>query len=215
MARSTPCVHEAQLVISVPGVAQQTITVGSPDWYRWLSHAAQRSFAFDSVLGPFTARKERKQQGGWYWVAYRQVQSKLYKTYLGKSEVLSLDRLLTAATTLGQRAQPLTQQQPTFRSTGSPLLATKFVRPPTRLNLLPRQRLFERLQEGLAKQLTLLCAPAWFGKTTLLCGWLAGLAERGVRVAWVSLDTQDNDPVRFWHYEIISKRLNERTGDTR
>ena len=59
MARTTPCVREAQLIIAVLPEDQRTITVGSPDWYRWLSHSAQRSFVFGSSLGTFTARLKR------------------------------------------------------------------------------------------------------------------------------------------------------------
>ena len=205
MARTTPCVREAQLVLSLATEDQHTITVGSTDWYRWLSHSAQRSFAFGSSLGTFTARKERKQKGGWYWVAYRQVQGTLYKFYLGKSENLSLDRLLLAAATLAQRAELRTQRRRAPQHIeATPLIATKLVLPPARLKLLPRQHLFARLEEGLTRPLTLLCAPAGFGKTTLLSGWLTTLAERGVRVAWVSLDAQDNDPVRFWSYVLTA-----------
>jgi LuxR family transcriptional regulator, maltose regulon positive regulatory protein len=205
MARTTPCVSDTHLVLSGPAEDRQTILVDSPNWYHWLNDDAHRSFAFANTLGKFTARKERKQQGGWYWVAYRQVQGTLYKTYLGKSEDLSLDRLLSAATMLDTRAQrPKARQRALRRARVGPLIATKFALPPIRPELLPRPRLFTHLQEGLKKQLTLLYAPPGFGKTTLLSAWLAVLAERGVRVAWVALDARDNDPVRFWSYLLTA-----------
>src|SRR5262245_28789312 len=77
------------------------------------------------------------------------------------------------------------------------LLATKLHIPRTRPGFLPRQRLLERLDDGGSRELTLVCAPAGFGKTTLLGDW----ARRSQQpVVWLSLDDGDNDPVRFWRY---------------
>jgi LuxR family maltose regulon positive regulatory protein len=77
------------------------------------------------------------------------------------------------------------------------LLATKLHVPRRRPGFLPRARLLERLAEGGACGLTLVCAPAGFGKSTLLADW----ARRSeTPVAWLSLDTGDNDPIRFWRY---------------
>jgi LuxR family maltose regulon positive regulatory protein len=58
-----------------------------------------------------------------------------------------------------------------------------------------------RLNEGLARRLTLLSAPPGFGKTTLLSEWLAPFKPRA---AWLVLDADDNDPVRFWAYFIAA-----------
>jgi LuxR family maltose regulon positive regulatory protein len=100
-----------------------------------------------------------------------------------------------------------------------PLLATKLSVPPVRTGWVRRDRLFARLDDCLEYRLTLISAPAGFGKTTLLCAWvarrLAGLAEdqgqRGDRplaslpqVAWLSLDQADNDPPRFWSYVLAA-----------
>jgi LuxR family maltose regulon positive regulatory protein len=74
------------------------------------------------------------------------------------------------------------------------LLATKLHLPRPRDGFLPRQRLLERLAEGAARELTLVCAPAGFGKTSLLSDW----ARRGQRpVAWLSLDGGDNEGPRW------------------
>ena len=83
----------------------------------------------------------------------------------------------------------------------TPLLRTKLYIPPPRPGLVPRPRLVERLDEGLRRglQLTLISAPAGYGKTTLVTGWLQGL-ERPV--AWLSLDEGDNDPARFFTYPV-------------
>jgi LuxR family maltose regulon positive regulatory protein len=77
------------------------------------------------------------------------------------------------------------------------LLATKLRVPPARRGLIPRPRLEDRLTEALAGELTVVSAPAGFGKTALLAEW----ARRSGRpVAWLSLDAGDNDPVRFWRH---------------
>jgi len=94
-----------------------------------------------------------------------------------------------------------------------PLLATKLYIPPPRPNLVPRLRLVERLNEGLhqRRRLTLISAPAGFGKTTLVTSWLSdsrssfGDGDRVVnQVAWLSLDSGDNDPFRFWRYVVAA-----------
>jgi LuxR family maltose regulon positive regulatory protein len=84
------------------------------------------------------------------------------------------------------------------------MLATKLFVPPARANLVVRPRLFERLQAGLREKLTLIAAPAGFGKTTLLSAWRATAAGSALPVGWVSLDRADNDPLRFWSYVITA-----------
>lgn len=79
------------------------------------------------------------------------------------------------------------------------LLVTKLYFPPVRPILVPRARLVKRLQTGLQGPLTLIAAPAGYGKTTLLGEWRAS-AGTPPPVAWLSLDAGDNDPVRFLLY---------------
>jgi LuxR family maltose regulon positive regulatory protein len=81
------------------------------------------------------------------------------------------------------------------------LLSTKLFTPPVRKNLVPRPRLIERLNEGLEGRLTLISAPAGFGKTTLVSEWLAGCQRP---VAWLSLDEGDNDTTCFLTYFIAA-----------
>jgi len=85
----------------------------------------------------------------------------------------------------------------------TPILATKLYIPPPRPKMVPRCRLIERLNEGLSSghKLTLISAPAGFGKTTLLSEWIASC---GQAVAWLSLDERDNDPARFLTYLIAA-----------
>ena len=89
------------------------------------------------------------------------------------------------------------------------LLETKFYIPRSRRGLVPRPRLSERLDRGAASKLMLVSAPAGFGKTTLLTGWLAAgraAPSDGRLAAWLSLDRGDNDPVSFWAYVIAALR---------
>ncbi len=113
----------------------------------------------------------------------------------------------------------------------TPLLTTKLYIPPPRPDLVSRPRLIARLNAGLGCKLTLVSAPAGFGKTTLLSEWIADLGFRipdvgsepkdksavrilepskggdskiQNRVAWLSLDESDNDPVRFLAYVIAA-----------
>jgi LuxR family maltose regulon positive regulatory protein len=89
------------------------------------------------------------------------------------------------------------------------LLETKFYIPRSRRGLVLRPRLSERLDHGTASTLMLVSAPAGFGKTTLLSGWLAAgpaAAADERLVAWLSLDRADNDPASFWTYVIAALR---------
>ncbi len=84
----------------------------------------------------------------------------------------------------------------------TPRLETKFYVPKWRSSLVPRTRLIERLDQGAERKLTLVSAPAGFGKTTLLAEWLAGTPAAERPAAWVSLDQGDDDPGLFWAYFI-------------
>ncbi len=81
------------------------------------------------------------------------------------------------------------------------LLHTKLMPPRLHTGLLPRPALFDRLDQALKKKLTLVIAPTGFGKSTLVGSWIAA---RTAQAAWVTLDENDNDPVRFWTYLITA-----------
>jgi LuxR family maltose regulon positive regulatory protein len=90
-------------------------------------------------------------------------------------------------------------------SSPSTLLATKLLIPVRRPNLVPRPHLIDRLGRGLraGHKLTVVCASAGYGKTTLVTEWLHNVTHP---VAWLSLDEQDNDPARFLAYLIAAVR---------
>jgi LuxR family maltose regulon positive regulatory protein len=87
-----------------------------------------------------------------------------------------------------------------------PLLETKLHVPRGARGLVPRQRLRERVSAGAGSALTLVSAPAGFGKTTLLTEWLAAGPLDGPSVGWLSLDEADNDPSLFWKYVVAALR---------
>src|SRR6202521_1063031 len=86
----------------------------------------------------------------------------------------------------------------------TPLLETKFYVPRWRRGLVPRPRLSDRLKRGAESKLTLVSAPAGFGKTTLLAEWLASAPADKRSAAWLSLDQSDNHPASFWTYLITA-----------
>ena len=87
-----------------------------------------------------------------------------------------------------------------------PLLETKLHVPRPRRVLVARPRLDELLSRGAQSALTLVSAPAGFGKTTLLAEWLTAAPADGYAVAWLSLDQRDNDPALFWPYVVAALR---------
>src|SRR5437879_2062524 len=83
----------------------------------------------------------------------------------------------------------------------TPILAPKLYLPPLRPNVVSRPRLLERLNEGLHGKLTLIGAPAGFGKTTPVSEWVAGCDWQ---VAWLSLDKGESDPTLFLTYLVAA-----------
>ncbi|HEX3642220.1 MAG TPA: LuxR family transcriptional regulator, partial [Ktedonobacteraceae bacterium] len=92
------------------------------------------------------------------------------------------------------------------------LLATKFYVPVASGPLISRPRLNALLQESLKQPLTLVSAPAGFGKTTLLSVWAKSLPTGHPRLAWVSLDEDDNEPQLFWSsiLSVLNRQQPER-----
>jgi len=196
--------------------AASTITASNLDfqshvWQQWLEQVS--SFAFQSKHGHhFTARKEVRARGDVYWIAYRKVSGKLTHKYLGRTTDVTLSRLEQVAATLaGQEIQAtiseLTdghRENSMQKPLADQLLATKFFVPSSPHVLISRPRLSTLLDGGLQRPLTVVSAPAGFGKTTLLSEWVQTLPQESIQVAWVSLDEGDNNPVRFWRYVLTA-----------
>ncbi len=101
---------------------------------------------------------------------------------------------------------PLRNPTPPHTQVPEPgVLVTKVTIPPQRAHLLPREYLLGVLDQSRSVPLTLLSAPAGFGKTTLLSSW-AKERESSIQIAWLTLDEQDNDASRFWTYVIAALR---------
>src|SRR5207302_4856769 len=208
----TPTVQGEILVYRQDG-QEQVLTVGTAAWFAWLETAS--TFSFVSEEGLFTARREQAghKRGGWYWKAYRKQHGKLSSRYLGKSETLTLERLQAAAQALAAlpveashgRATPAAPPTAssgagsTHSAPSNPLLTTKLHPPRPRARLVPRSHLVERLQQGLGGALTLLSAPAGFGKTTLLAQSRPSTRAPG---PWLPLAPEDNELTRFLTYLI-------------
>lgn len=206
---SLPVVEDDRLILPQSTANQPaSIVVGSHAWYAWLHDQQPRSFAFQSAHGTFTARYER-QRNAWYWYAYRRHQGKLHKAYLGRATELSLERLCEVAANLAQRAAtpsaqpslPIADRGTTIRH--DPIITTKLTPPVVPARLVPRPHALAHLDAGVQGKLTLLVAPAGFGKTTLLNAWVRSQANPSI---WLALDADDNDPTRFWTYVITALR---------
>jgi LuxR family maltose regulon positive regulatory protein len=212
MAKATPIVRGNTLTYQ-QDEQEQVLLVETPAWYAWLETAS--TFAFIGEAGTFKARKERSgnRRGGWYWKAYRTQHGKLSSLYLGKAQSLTLSRLnavvqaLTHTSNRDTRGEAIlerldpsteeTQRHVLTTTPPDPLLVTKLHVPRPPEQLVRRPHLVERLQLAVEHPLTLIAAPAGFGKTTLLSSWLEHTA---LPVAWLSLEQDDDDLTRFWSY---------------
>jgi LuxR family transcriptional regulator, maltose regulon positive regulatory protein len=202
--RTIPSVEGGLLYHSEIG--SHPIVVGTPAWYDWLEH--HTSFLFADPTGAFTARKNATESGAQDWQAFRTRAGKLHRLWLGPTRTLTLARLKAAAQALsGEHAAaepiavPAAAQLSVYETAvpaGPPssLLRTKLYRPRPSSDAIPRAHLLERLNAGLSGTLTLLSAPAGFGKTTLLTAWLESIDRPS---AWLSLDDNDNELPAFVH----------------
>ncbi|HEX7424176.1 MAG TPA: LuxR C-terminal-related transcriptional regulator [Terriglobales bacterium] len=210
--RNNPIVKNDLLLIdgaAAPG-ASNAVRVGSQRWYAWL--ADNSGFIFKGSAGHFTARREMR-RGIPYWYAYCRRGGKLFKLYLGKSAGLTQERLEHAGARMsGQPTRPRLLSQSdsaewmtalnnppaapivSTEETGTDLTflpLTKIHPPALPQKLIARPRLTQRINAPI----TLLVAPSGSGKSTLLNEWRQTC---GIPVAWVSLDADDDHPLRFW-----------------
>nr|BBH86688.1 LuxR family transcriptional regulator [Thermosporothrix sp. COM3] len=165
----------------------------TPAWFSWLESIT--SFAFYSQSGAYcTARKEAIKQSGSYWYAYRSIQRRTSKQYIGRTSEVTIARLEEVT----ERFQHTEASQAAEHESIPPLLEVKLHPPRLPKGLISRPELFQRLDDWQSYRLTLLSAPAGFGKSTLLNQWLSE-RQTSIRAVWVALDSGDNDPLRFWY----------------
>jgi LuxR family transcriptional regulator, maltose regulon positive regulatory protein len=174
----------------------------------WLGEAT--SFAFHGRAGSLNVYQERRPRGGAYWYAYHTDRDGIRKRYLGRTARVTLARLEATAQALAS-ASPPPPQPPTLAAVSDSsaehkvnpalLLSTKLTPPRLPRALVERPRLLETLDGALSTPLTLLTASSGWGKTTLLAAWAR---QQTTRVAWLSLDPEDDDPIRFWHYVLAA-----------
>jgi LuxR family maltose regulon positive regulatory protein len=189
-------------------------------WVRWLDDHG--SFAFQGRNGRLNLLKEQRKAGPGYWYAYRRQSGRVAKRYAGRGSELTWAHLEALALALDGRSETTIVPQPSTEvvnpggeagpATTEPLLAPKFQLPRLHSSLVRRGRLLALLDAGRERKLTLLSAPAGFGKTTLVRQWLQHIADSNdphrppPRIAWLALDGSDNDPLRFWRYVISACR---------
>ncbi|HEU5097948.1 MAG TPA: LuxR C-terminal-related transcriptional regulator [Roseiflexaceae bacterium] len=197
------------------------------DWLDWLD--THRSFSFYGRAGRLNLLKESRNSGGaGYWYAYRRGGLQIHKRYVGRSAdvtVLALEQIAAAlnptmpdptSERVPQPADGVPQPKPVAAqqaavpvpspSSQIPILIPKLQPPRLHGDVIRRERLLAKLDAGLPGKLTLVSAPAGFGKTTLVRQWVAERAASAQfpAVAWVLLDPDDNDPLRFWRYVMTA-----------
>lgn len=181
-----------------------SIQVNSTRWHHWLAN--HKKFKFKGAVGHFSARCETR-HGGDYWYAYRRRDGKLHKAYLGKPEDITLTQLeqtaadLAGTTVLKQLALPSEPygNLPKKSWINSSFPALTKIRPPI---LPPNLITRPRLNQKIGSQVTFICAPGGFGKSTLLNDWQQEQGE--MPIAWVALDADDNKLLRFWSIVIMA-----------
>lgn len=202
MARHTPTIQAGVLFLEPPtGGDRVEVVLESAAWFRWLESA--RTFAFEDASGRFTARKRRRWDAD-YWYAFRRGSGRLYETYLGKARDITLGRLHAAAVKLSQLATR-TSAIGTEVSTGirsrlvvnsrgdlpQPSIVTPNA-PRVRVSQLIHTAAVDRLAAAAEHVLTVVSAPAGYGKTSLLAQAIETLP---LSTTWLTLDQSDNDPI--------------------
>ncbi len=200
MQRRTRPIGQGNLLVT----NEAAIQIGSRRWHAWLAEHA--TFVFRGNAGHLTARREMR-RGQPYWYGYCWRAGKLAKTYLGKANELTAERLeqacvrLAGQTTRDRTRSPMASDLVPARErteAGLAYLPLTKIRPPA---LPPKLVARPRLTQRINAPITLLIAPSGFGKSTLLNEWRQ---KCGIPVAWVSLDADDNQPLRFWSMIIAA-----------
>jgi LuxR family maltose regulon positive regulatory protein len=185
---------------------------GLEDGQAWLTFLeTHSSFSFQGREGHLSVIKETRRHATGYWYAYRSSGRRTLKRYLGQDSNVTLAHLEEVASALARASRSMRPVQTKEEIAISPspsasLLLSKLLPPRLASSLVERPRLLARLDAALEGKLTLLVAPAGFGKTTVISQWTKErrTSARSKLVAWLSLDSADNDLFRFWHYVIAA-----------
>ncbi len=207
-----------------PNSQPQSVVPGNEEpWLAWLT--THSSFSFQGQNGQLSVLKESRQRGAGYWYAYHTTQSITRKRYLGRTSMVTLERLEQVAQELSNSPSNATHApEPSVLVSEQKgvLLSTKLSPPRLPNSLVERSRLLEELDAAHLHPLTLVSASAGSGKTTLLSAWATthhkpqasegraqNIERRGSEqaITWLSLDEMDNDPIRFWASVIAALRV--------
>ena len=182
--------------------ARQEILVGTDAWFDWLKTAT--IFAVADPKGHFIVSREHLARDA-PWYASQSKWGKVRRVYVGQSANITRASLKQTAARLSHiKVASLTAIQKLHtQHVEKPVefLTTKLVKPPLRPALIERTSALSRLRQATNFPLTIVSAPAGYGKATLLAQWLA---TTDLRVAWVTLDANDADPTRFWTYVVMA-----------
>ena len=173
-----------------------SIRIDSATWQAWLDCPGADGFLYQSPTGSFTAYRHAQSV---QWAAYRASPQAVHVVELGDAGKLTLAVLEHAAGALAQQCTAAAQAE-----APEPLLASKLYAPRPSAAVVRGQRLVAQLAGGSARPLTVITAPAGFGKTTLITSWAA--EQPSARLAWISLEAADSDLRRFLRYVIAACR---------
>ena len=174
---------------AAPAAAEPALLIGSPEWAAWLAEHA--TFDFRCQAGHFNARRENRRNIA-YWYAYRRRDGRLHKAYLGRADEVTQVRLEQVCVQLAGHAPVNKLPRPSAHDHGlAAVFKTKLQPPALPEGLVARVRLIQRINAPI----TVVYAPSGYGKSTLLNAWRQTCT---MPVAWVSLDTDDSAPHRFW-----------------
>ncbi|QBD77679.1 hypothetical protein EPA93_17455 [Ktedonosporobacter rubrisoli] len=254
MDRRVPVLKDKLLTYHSQGRTRKLV-LGSQAWKSWLVRASIFRVEYNNCS--FILRKERpgNQRGNGYWRAYYSLNSVQKRIYIGPSKALTLERLNEIAAHFSRLVQREPDQKTennrhiSFERHVQPkkqinaanmqitasvgprqqnrLLRWKMSLPVLHRDVIRRKRLQPLLHQITQYPLALVCAPAGYGKTTMLASWATELGAKGANrngitaselefsrslqapfsIAWLTLDNDDNDPLTFWRYVLASLKI--------
>lgn len=192
--------EQAWALEQLTGILASQAAAGQCDWGK-AAAAARRWISLDQLeAGPHLTLVRIYAQNGQRSLAQRQVEefTRVYREEFGQEPDQDIQASFQNALNQGQPHWIETKRVPSQPLDSSQiLLKTKLYLPRVKSSRVSRPRLLSRLNAVGSHKLTLISAPAGFGKTSLLAEWAA---QTELLIGWLSLDSEDNDPNRFLHY---------------